>query len=116
MSEGLVSALLARIEEIEKQVLVISAGRFVEGMAGRQVDPEVRRYLDTIADPDAVLRLCRAHRDIIEMHQHAQWVSTRLRERDCHVGLRVVQQRAVNELERVLHTLARGLGVEEPVS
>lgn len=62
----LVSGVLTRISAIEKEALSISAGRFVEGMAGRRVDPDLNRYLDTICDPDEVLRLCRAHRRIVE--------------------------------------------------
>ena len=64
-------------------------------------------------DPRSVLRLCRAHRTIIEQFEHVRWVATRLIERNCSMGLCVVQQRAVNELERVLRALAEGYGLRE---
>ena len=68
----LVSGLLTKLSEVEKEALSISAGRFMEGMAGRRVDPDLNRYLDTICDPDEVLRLCRAHRQIVELWQEAE--------------------------------------------
>lgn len=104
----LVSGLLAKLSEVEEQALSISAGRFVEGLTGRQVDPEVTRYLDTFADPDAVLRLCRAHRDIVKRFQWA-W-ERRNTGTDDEQALR---QMYVIAMIDVLSELARGLGVEE---
>jgi hypothetical protein len=46
--DDLVSGVLTRLAEITAEALSISAGRFVEGLAGRQVDPDLNRYLDTV--------------------------------------------------------------------
>jgi hypothetical protein len=108
-----VSGVLTRISAIEKEALSISAGRFVEGMAGRRVDPDLNRYLDTICDPDEVLRLCRAHRQIVEDYRDASAVEHRRR---AEGASKDVMRHAIGKaqgLRRAVVALAVGLGVAE---
>lgn len=131
MTGDLVSRLLAAIQEREdvaneagelalggEWFSVVNAGSGAGGVeslklvvaAGSPV--EFNRHI-AVNDPRSVLRLCQAHRDIVDDYQHAREVGDRLIERDCEVGTRVVQQRAVNALERAIRALARGYGIED---
>jgi hypothetical protein len=108
-----VAGLLAAIEQHQKDALSISAGRFVEGMAGRQVDPELSRYLDTVADPDAVIRLCRAHRNIIGLYEAAAKRPDELMAQRAH-GVDVLTAQATAEaLKLAVEDLAEGYGLRE---
>lgn len=119
MSE-LVSRLLATIEQRETEALSISAGRFVEGMAGRRVDLELSRYVDTIADPDSVLRLCRAHRNIIEQYRRFSRDKAEAVDAIVEVGpgspwdeRLAMLAHSLNALEGALLALAEGYGITE---
>jgi hypothetical protein len=116
VADDLVSGVLTRISEIEREALAISAGRLVEGMAGRRVDPDLNRYLDTICDPDEVLRLCRAHRQIVEEHAPRHVAS--LDADTWGQGAEVCRRCAIDDRRVVfpcptLRALAVGLGVVE---
>lgn len=124
VSEVLVSRLLARLDEIEKKAL--SEGHRDPDEGGFYACPATRSkpYGDLPWGEDAcdcglagrresVLRLCRAHRDIVDEYQQAIQA-----ELDAHTeGLpveRVIQRAAEAQgLYFAVVTVARGLGVEE---
>lgn len=79
-SNDLVSGLLAKLDRIERAATV--AARVPRGQRqgnhrqarGLTVTLPSRAWTDYVAllDPESVLRLCRAHRDIIEMYVQAK--------------------------------------------
>jgi len=129
VSDVLVSALLVRIEEIEAKareakaqaiggewVAVVNAGDggcIVETRRGAVVAAgglfEVGPHI-ALNDPQSVLRLCRAHRDLIDDREraamHLHWAMA-------NGGGEYDARRELARWDQVLATLARGLGVEQ---
>lgn len=112
----LVSRVLSAIEQRE-QLAELESDGFGKGDSLHTVQCGYRQREWSepcdCATPAEVLRLCQSLRDIVAQYEHAKSKVARLIERDASVGIRVVEQRAVNELERALQSVARGLGRED---
>jgi hypothetical protein len=110
VSEVLVSALLAKIEQAEKLAERESDGFGKDGSLHDVGCGYRQREWSLPCDcdaPERVLRLCRAHRDIIERHAEIS-VAPGRRETTC------VECGSVSGWPcPTLRDLARGLGVEE---
>jgi len=153
MSEGLVSALLARLEELEKAAqaatqkpwgvreyddsYAMSAIAVTTNDADEDPGPEDVVAVTLLQTPHAadvydgmwrenavhiaangplaVLRLCRAHRDIIDEWRLAQGYVNRM-PGTAPNSIAHNAHRSAQRLYRCVEALARGLGVEEPTS
>lgn len=121
MSE-VVSGLLAKIERLERAAneAMSGSGRWVGGprrnhpgyevaeLRSGWVHTQTARGLSAhIAanDPESVLRLCRAHRDLVKAYIAARDNPDRRTDAALHL--------AFNLLRQVVETIARGLGVAE---
>lgn len=130
----LVSGLLAKLSDVEKlandciaEVGSTRAGdEYADGSGAADSDSfpsypwgSMDRELAFMAGPghpDDVLRLCRAHRDIISeyLRLKAEFDAARVTPPDVAVFVALGTQ--VRTLKAVLGALARGLGVEEQTS
>jgi len=120
MSEELVSDLLARIDRLEQCATAAGHGfghlpltnELNGGWTQLDLTDNVRpTYDQTFArtfDPDHVLRLCRAHRDIIDIWKYSGHAREKF-----DTPATVERLLTMNE---IVEALARGLGVEEPTS
>jgi hypothetical protein len=128
MSDTVVSALLAKIAQVEREELNV----LIDGYTGWTTtgDSEEVRAECHLCDswategaeestnreadrhmmeqhPTPALRLCRAHRDIISLYTGALFTQSCHPEYSGNNGY-------VKAMEETLRVLARGLGVEEP--
>jgi hypothetical protein len=131
MSADVVRRLIAVLDEIERLAGLASPGPWRpnaehdEVLAGDDEtvcdgfalsNNQLRNTVDHIvlnADPESVLRLCRAHRDIIERYQKAAAKPDELMAQRAHGVDVLIATGAANALLDIVRDLARGLGVEE---
>jgi hypothetical protein len=126
VSEVLVSRLLARLDELERAARAVEPLGHNFDMGGNRQDEKFTHARIVYAsedgrartewgdeperfgnwEPNEVLRLCRAHRDIIEQYQRA-------REAGENALMTAGEYAAAAALELVVETIAHGLGVEE---
>lgn len=117
MSEVLVSALLAKIAELEKLAERDRDGFGKDGSLHtvhcgyRQQEWTEPCECDV---PESVLRLCRAHRDIVELYQKQQRIADKLAAdpATADADRRWIAAGIVGGLTSAVDALARGLGVE----
>lgn len=109
----LVSGLLARLDEIEKVAKAAPFDPYKIHVDNPEDGPHIRWH-----DPASVLRLCRAHRDIIDMYGQAkdQPVAESVRHSKGRGLDHASAMGRLTTLGLVLQALARGLGVEEQSS
>lgn len=101
--------LLAAIDEVERLALEAAPHRMQLVWSRRAGNARTKAFLDAVADPESVLRLCQAHRDIV-----AAW---RRAKAELDEGVRPMFRDIALATERalwnVLILLARGYGVED---
>jgi len=125
MSEGLVSGLLAKISEVEALALSASPGPWRPNTEHDEVlavddvtvcdgfalsTNQLRNTVDHVVahDPQSILGLCRAHRQIIERYQRA--VAFEPEPGSLHVTVRLA---VLEAFEDVLGSLAEGYSIKE---
>jgi hypothetical protein len=126
-----VSGLLARLDELERAARAVEPLGHNFGMGSNRQDEKFTHARVSFAsedgrprtahgnepqhfnnwNPDDVLRLCRAHRDIIEIYKRQYELEAAGAGQS--TGTQGVLVYAVALLEDVIEALARGYGVEE---
>jgi hypothetical protein len=121
------SAYLTRVWQADyhKVIAVMTREPTPEQLAARTVNPRRELVADcgpanvypaehmALNDPHSVLRLCRAHRDLIKHFEAARTKAVTLAAERAHPTLVMEAHGATTALHHALRILARGLSVEE---